>query len=117
MWTARLKAFSTWLLALTSGTALAVGAAIVTSGSLATSPTSSAVAPTSTLPTVPPTTDVSGTHTAPSSVPGGSTDTPRVTNTHVGDTPPTTVAPSKGYDDDEHEQHWGEQDDRDWDDD
>lgn len=117
MWTARLKALSTWLLALTTGTALAIGAAIVTSGSLATSPTSNAVAPTSTVPSLPPTTDLSGTHQTPTSVPGDETESPRVTNTHVGAATPTTVAPYKGYDDKENEQHYGEQDEHEWGDD
>lgn len=117
MWTARLKAFSTWMMALTSGTALAVGAAIVTSGSLATSPTSNAVAPTSTIPSVPPTTDVSSSHTTPSNTPTKDREEPRVTNQQVGGTTATTVAPYKGYDDDENEQHWGERDESEWDDD
>ena len=117
MWTSRLKAFSTWMMALTTGTALAVGAAIVTSGSLATSPTSNAVASTSTIPSVPPTTEDSGSHTSPSTAPTKESEEPRVTNKQVGGTTATTVAPYKGYDDNENEQHWGERDEREWGDD
>lgn len=117
MWTTRLKALSTWMLALTSGTVLAVGAAIVTSGSLATSPASNAVASTSTVPAISPTTDLSGTHHSTTSVADPTSGTQREAADHVGATTPTTLAPYKGYDDNENEQHYGEHDEREWDDD
>lgn len=117
MWTARLKAFSTWMFALTSGTALAVGAAIVTSGSLATSPSSNAVASTSTLPTLPPTTDVSGTHHTPTTVASAPSGTSSEPDRHVGTTTSTTASSYHGYDDHENEQHWGEHDADEWDND
>ena len=104
VWSLRLKSFATWIGALVSGTALAFGAAIVTSGSL---PVGSPLTSPSTSTTV-------VTSPTPRPVDHGSTTVvreehvvvPTTTREHVA----TTVPSYSGYDEND-EHHWGERND------
>ena len=104
VWSLRLKSFATWIGALVSGTALAFGAAIVTSGSIPagsplTSPSTSTTAVTS--PTSRPVD-----HSSTTVVREEHVVVPTTTREHVA----TTVPPYSGYDEND-EHHWGERND------
>jgi hypothetical protein len=107
MWAMRLKSFATWIGAIASGGALAVGAAVVTSGSIpAPQPVASLSSSTTVVhsPTTVPTKASTTTIVSEDHVVVPTTSRGRVT---------TTIPSYSGYEEDE--QHWGERRDE-WDD-